>query len=267
MPTTSDPALGARLERDGYAVVRLIDAGNAAALRAWWLAEDDGLGPQQFRSSIMSPNQVHRQRAHAVVSDALLPAAWRLLPGFRPCLGSFTVKLPGQDGEVQLHQDWTFVDESRWWSLGFWCALQDVGPANGCLEVLPGSHLLRRGWRGADQECPLAPHEARLRAALVRLPLKAGEAVLFTQALIHASAPFASGDARVCASFLMLEGAAPLLHVRAGDGALDVWEVPDDYYLAASFGVAPPGTPRRVAATALDPAIIQRLGFSGLADA
>ena len=95
MPRTSDPALGTRLERDGYAVVRLIDAASAAALRQWWLAEDDGLGPQPFRSSIMSPDVAHRRRAHQVVTDALLPAAARLLPGFRPCLGSFTVKLPG----------------------------------------------------------------------------------------------------------------------------------------------------------------------------
>ena len=252
MPRTSDPALGTRLERDGYAVVRLIDAASAAALRQWWLAEDDGLGPQPFRSSIMSPDVAHRRRAHQVVTDALLPAAARLLPGFRPCLGSFTVKLPGRSGEVQLHQDWTFADESRCWSLGFWCALQDIGAGNGCLEVLPGSHQLRRGWRGAGQDCPLAPHEARLRAALVPLPLAAGEAVLFTQALIHASAPFASGEPRVCASFLMLEGDVPLLHVRAGDGELDVWEVPDDYYVTAGFGDVPQGTSRRVAPTELD---------------
>ena len=257
MPQKSDPALDARLERDGYAIVRLIDAGSATTLREWWLAEDDGLGPQQFRSSIMSPDPAHRQRAHAIVTDTLLPPAQRLLPGFRPCLGSFTVKLPGKWGEVQLHQDWTFADESRWQSLGFWCALQDIGVGDGCLEVLPGSHRLRRGWRGAAQDCPLAPYEARLRTALIPLPLAAGEAVLFTQALIHASAPFASGEARVCASFLMLEGVAPLLHVRAGDGGLDVWEVPDDYYVSAAFGTAPVGTPRRVAATALDAAAME----------
>ena len=256
-----DKRIGAALQQDGYAICRLLEPEQAEALRQRWCRQDDGLGDQPFRSSIMSPDINHRAQVDELVTAALMPAAGELLPQFRSCLGSWTVKLPGPSGTVQIHQDWTFVDESRWWSLGFWCALQDIGAEDGCLEVLPGSHRIRRGWRGAQQPCPLAPFEDRIASRMWAIPLKAGEAILFPPTLIHRSKPRVRGEARICASLLMLPQAAPLLYTRAlddGDG-LQVWEVPDDYYIQALFGDSPRQPPVRVEPTVLDRTVMEAL--------
>lgn len=254
-----DKSIRSALDRDGYAVCRLLEPGQAQSLRQRWRRQDDGLGDQPFRSSIMSPDTEHRAEVDSIVTEALAPAAKKLLPEFRPCLGSWTVKLPGPSGQVQLHQDWTFVDENLWWSLGFWCALQDIGPDDACLEVLPGSHRIRRGWRGAQQKCPLTPFADRIAGRLRPVPLKAGEAIVFPPTLIHRSKPLAGEAARVCASLLMLPRKAALLYARAQDDCIQLWEVPDDYYVRAMFGDSPDYEPLRVEPAALDRSAIEAL--------
>ncbi|KAI7821431.1 hypothetical protein BX661DRAFT_156550 [Kickxella alabastrina] len=50
-------------------------------------------------------------------------------------------KQPKIGGAVPLHQDSTFLFTRPLSACGFWIALEDCTLTNGCLEVIPGSHL------------------------------------------------------------------------------------------------------------------------------
>ena len=82
-------------------------------------------------------------------------------------------------------------------------ALSDCGPDAGCLRVIPGSH---RWDLLPHSECfgtaSLLTREQRIDAPLdedaaVSLPMAAGEAVFFNNAICHSSGPNMSGERRI----------------------------------------------------------------------
>jgi phytanoyl-CoA hydroxylase len=95
------------------------------------------------------------------------------------------------------HQDRPYWGGCAKWSL--WLALDDVGPAEGCLRIVPGSH---------HQTAEHQPHDGTGRGFAHRLsepdpsrvrdvPLRAGDAVLFHDLLWHASHAVAPGRRRI----------------------------------------------------------------------
>jgi phytanoyl-CoA hydroxylase len=51
-------------------------------------------------------------------------------------------KQPRIGGEVDLHQDSTFIYTEPMSCIGFWLALEDATIDNGCLQALPGGHKI-----------------------------------------------------------------------------------------------------------------------------
>jgi ectoine hydroxylase-related dioxygenase (phytanoyl-CoA dioxygenase family) len=75
-------------------------------------------------------------------------------------------------------------------------ALDEAGPENGCLQVIPRTHLDQRQHYGSELQIDLDEAEqARTRY----VPLAAGDTLLFHSLILHASEPNHSGrDRRVC---------------------------------------------------------------------
>ena len=78
-----------------------------------------------------------------------------------------------------------------------WIALDDAVPANGCLRVIPGSHTrrLEHGRGEGDRFTSQAMHGVDEGRA-VDVVLRAGQAVLFHDLLLHASHPGQAGHPR-----------------------------------------------------------------------
>jgi 2-oxoglutarate-dependent dioxygenase len=108
------------------------------------------------------------------------------------------VKAAGGGGQFHFHQDNNYTrHEPAVGSINIWVALVDMTPENGCLMVVPGSHL--RGQvpsRNSDdgdthQQIDVDVHE--------RFPvrLRAGDAVAFTRWTVHGSGPNLTAEPRV----------------------------------------------------------------------
>ena len=115
-----------------------------------------------------------------------------------------SLRLKEPDGRTfaDWHQDTAYCDIKPIVVIAA-LALSDCGPDAGCLRVIPGSHrwalLPHREQFGTDS---LLTREQRIDAPLdedaaVSLPMAAGEAVFFNNAICHSSGPNVSGDRRI----------------------------------------------------------------------
>jgi hypothetical protein len=238
-PVFVDPATDERFRTDGYVVVDLRDQLDPQALLRRWREIDAG-GSEGFHAGLVGHRTSYKSAAWHAVSDALAPPAGRLLTGFRPVIGSFIVKRPDPESAMRVHQDWCLVDERRWTSVSVWCPLVDLDGSNGALAVIPGSHHLTVA-RGIG-----IPHSCRRIIdapddAFTELHLRAGEAVIYSHALVHRSASNRSDQTRVAAMLGMVPSAAtPVLYQTAADdpGEVELIEVDTDLLLDFGFGTA-----------------------------
>ncbi|MGE0621393.1 MAG: phytanoyl-CoA dioxygenase family protein [Pseudomonadales bacterium] len=99
----------------------------------------------------------------------------------------FVSKAPGagDSTDVPWHQDSGYGRLEPPTDLTFWIALTDTDESNGCLRVLPGSH--RSGLQTHGQRGRLMA--AQVSDPGVAVPMKRGDALLFSGHLLHRSLP------------------------------------------------------------------------------
>ena len=156
-------------------------------------------GGQRSHAHLLFPwlySLVSHQKILDVVEDLVGP---NIL-----CWGSiFWTKEPHSASFVSWHQDITYWGLTDGDVVNVWVALSPANETNGCMSVLPGSHLQ-----------PTMPHKARYHqdnmltrgqeiavevdaSKTVQMPLKAGEMSLHDIRIAHGSGPNRSGERRI----------------------------------------------------------------------
>jgi hypothetical protein len=150
-------------------------------------------------------------------------------------MASYLVKWPTPDSHLDLHADWTYVDERVQPSYAAWVPLVDTGRDhdNGPLLVVPGSHRVVRSWRGTATPAWYEAGRAGFLAAAIPVEAPAGSVVLFDNRLLHHSPPNRSAVPRPVLAGAFAPTGATLLHV-VGDGGpfARVIEVEAEFFAA-----------------------------------
>jgi hypothetical protein len=103
-------------------------------------------------------------------------------------------------GVVPPHQDWTFVNERKYWSASIWCPLVDVNVNNGCLGMIRGSHRFYDHVRPSPSpqyEPPFKDQLFTIFPYLQLIEMKAGQALVFNNRTFHASPPNTADQPRI----------------------------------------------------------------------
>src|SRR6266571_1646266 len=98
------------------------------------------------------------------------------------------LKPPFHGSEKPWHQDTAYFD----WTplggiLGTWIALDEATVENGCMQVIPGSHLDGPAPHFHVRDCQIADQRVQVERA-VAIPLKPG-GILFFSGLLHHGTP------------------------------------------------------------------------------
>ena len=180
------------LDRDGYvAPLPLCAADRMADLRAAIDAATIVPGPcygDPWTARHQDSRVVHDLCASGLICG---PVAQVLGPDLVIWNSVLMNKAPG-DGEIPWHQDHDFDYLSPDVGLAVWLAIDDATEANGCLEVIPGSHraLLPSTRRSQPGEFDSHVDDAHVAGRdRVRVKLQAGEFLLFYNKILHRSAP------------------------------------------------------------------------------
>ena len=116
--------------------------------------------------------------------------AYLLGPDIRAHSSKLNLKGPGSPTAVEWHQDWAYGGSTNDDILTVGIAINDVTVSNGCLLVVPGSHL-RQIWDHyqGDEFVGAVTDPAFDPSGAVPIELKAGSISIHHIRLLHGSAP------------------------------------------------------------------------------
>ncbi|MEP7297119.1 MAG: phytanoyl-CoA dioxygenase family protein [Burkholderiales bacterium] len=126
----------------------------------------------------------------------------------------YIFKQPGIGGEVNCHQDSTYLYTEPDSVLGFWFAIEDAHRGNGCLGGLPGEHgkglgqVFRRQADGSFLLESLQPAPAWDMSRLEWIEAPQGTLVVFNGRFPHLSEANPSGQSRHAYTLHAVSGAA-----------------------------------------------------------
>lgn len=207
-----DKKLDTDFKQKGYVIINLLDQQTVLQLRQEVSQLDAGVDAP-FYTSLWSSNAEYRKKVDELIHRAILPRVASYFHQYEPLFGDLLVKRPSLTKDFPVHQDWTFVDEDVFTSVYVWCPLQDVGYLNGNLQVVEGSHHFLDRIRGANIKVSYESIKPEIKKRFLKsIPLKAGQAILFNQALLHASPPNRSLKTRIAMGLLMLPKEADIYH-------------------------------------------------------
>lgn len=223
-----------QFDQDGYLVMDFLSASEVGQLHRLHRRFENRLtGP--FDASIMSRDLIYRQIIDEDIKQVFAAKLNSTLKDYRLCSSGYAVKKASNaTSELPIHQDWSFVDETRFESLGIWCPLTDVGKRNGCLRVVRGSHRLNTKPRGMTT--PTAYRELFSSiddAYFTYLEMRAGQALLFSQRLFHGSQSNLKDQDRVAAYGILIPAESVLwFHFQDLENnpeKLEVFQVEDSF--------------------------------------
>lgn len=110
---------------------------------------------------------------------------------------SYIVKTPGPESGMSIHQDMTLIDESKYTGINIWVPLVDLSVKNGTLFLIPGSHRIFPTYRGSSIREFFSDVIDDLLDYLHPVFVKAGQAVIFDQSIIHYSPPNYTDQIRI----------------------------------------------------------------------
>ncbi len=121
-------------------------------------------------------------------------------------------KPPFVGGEVECHQDATFLHTDPVTVTGLWFALQPATRANGCLHVVPGGHRagLARRFRRSGDACRMDPPTPGVVWSDATIPLEAqaGDLIVLHGLLPHQSGPNETAAARAAYALHLVDDGA-----------------------------------------------------------
>lgn len=226
----NNPVLQKQFEQKGYVLLsQFLEAERLNQLLSLFEKHKERFF-DSFHTSHFSSDVAYKQDTHDVIAEVVFAKAQPYLNNFMPLFGNFMIKNPNPEQAMDLHADWTYVDETKYTSVAIWIPLVDVNEENGCLGIIEGSHKVTNNIRG-----PLIRQSARERDPIwekkygTLLGMKAGDAIIYNHKLLHYSHPNKSSKVRPAINLSLVPQKASCIHYCIPDGTeeIRVYRVPD----------------------------------------
>jgi hypothetical protein len=222
----------AAFDENGYVVLDLLDRPRIDRLLDFYRQTVGGMQQEDlFESSRHCSLEMNFRIMDGIRAEFEEPAS-RIFADGTLFGGTFMVKVRQRSTVLPLHQDWSVVEEDRHQSAFIWCALDDVTPECGGLFVLPGSHRYFHNIRSGNMPSVRIPLDDALAELIVDVPLKAGQAVAYSDRLFHGSRANRTKSPRiVCTGRVNEAGSTLLYYHQTEEGRVAVIEASPEFYL------------------------------------
>lgn len=233
-----DEKIQEEFDQKGYAVVPFLNEQQINEMYHFYQNENKRFAtynPDYAEFSVLDAEIENRKKIFKKVTSMFLPVASSILFNCRPLIANYVCKEP-QKGLVPVHQNWAVVDESKYASVSIWCPLIDTDKRNGTLAFVDGSHKYFRGPRGSyANRSFLLVDELIMKDYLTYVEMKAGNAIILDDSIVHYSSPNYSDNIRLAIQLIMIPAEAQAYHYTFREEKqeifADLYEVDSDYYL------------------------------------
>jgi ectoine hydroxylase-related dioxygenase (phytanoyl-CoA dioxygenase family) len=196
--TFAQDQLEESFDNDGFNIVDLLTSDEVTAIRRG--VEDLGFradSEERFRITINQETAERKERIYERFTPIFQGATSAFLRDYTVMRIAIFDKLPG-GGVARMHQHPHIVDEAKYRSLTTWVPLVDTSVAMGTLHVIRGSHriFVHKTRTHNDYRAFAGVSMNVAREYSMPVLLKAGQAIIFDDRLIHWSPANQSADAR-----------------------------------------------------------------------
>ncbi len=202
------------------------------------LRPDDNFAPQNpwfsYHCSFLDTNLSYKRESSNLLRQVFAPGISRLLVNYEILNCNFYVKPPGT-GRFVIHQNWPALQDMGDTTVTVWCPLQDTDETNGTLQFVPASHKITPDIAGPA--CGFYFDnllDSLVEKYLQPLPVKAGDALIFDDSLIHWSEQNYSGKPRVAVQILCVPAdATPVFFYLdpADTSRFEVFAVDSEFFI------------------------------------
>ena len=229
-----DNTLQAKFDNQGFVVVPFLEEKDVKLLNNIFDELHPAVNSQGgFVSGSYSNDLEYKKQASDRITQVFSKNYDRLFENYQTFGAAFLYKVPSAGSELGAHQDWTIVDEEKFVALNCWVPLTDINEVNGALHVLPRSQYSKYNTLRA----PTIPfffsgNESEVIKRSMPFYVKAGEAVILNQSVIHYSPPNKSSEVRkAITAGIKTKGAPMIFHYKNPEDKIEKFEMPEDFLI------------------------------------
>lgn len=231
----NDKQLQENFEQNGFVKIPLLNENEVEDLRNYYLSiKHEHIGDYGFHVSLDSSDGKYITDVFEKLFSVLVPKLNPLLQDYKPFTASYVIKEAGLQNIVPPHQDWSFVDETKFSSATVWIPLMNVNKNNGALSLIKGSHKLFNEPRTSPSpqaKSVLSNHLFDIFPYVEVIDMLAGEALIFNNRTVHASPPNISGITRMGVGIGITQKDAQLLHYyQTPANTVNVYKVDESFF-------------------------------------
>ena len=254
-----DAQLNQQLADEGFVVIPLLNEAEVEQLKKVY--REAHLEEQvPFYATAHHQDSEFRKKMSSAISAVLKPHTAEVFIDCDLLGASFIVKAPKAESSLQPHQDWNIVDEAEFRSFNVWIPLVDLNENNGAIEVLPKSHNWLRGYRHSSIDCAYRQLHYLVWENMKPLYLKAGEALIYDHAMLHASKANNSDENRMAVASGVMPSEAQMFFFWNNNGTIEQYESNTEFFMTQNIFEGPTGL-KKVAELEYDFPVVEEEEF------
>ena len=226
-----------QLNESGYAVIDLLNATEVAAFTNEYLLHFGNLdrAPGRFTTLQDTTALLKKQMHDFIVKNVDAPLR-KFFRDFTIPVSQFYIKKAHTSGDIDIHADSTLLlNHQLEPHYGIWVALVDTDETNGTLTVIPHSHKIQGAFFASSISAYHGEHTEWLRQFEIPVKLKAGQAIIFDNNILHSSTANKTDNNRLVFTFRITHFASQYYSLlclnRNENSSIEVSEETHHYYM------------------------------------
>lgn len=226
-----DVSLQNELEENGYVIIPFYEPDDIKQLNDFYKqhtqANIHGFQPTTYFQSLE-----YRLNASSFIKEIAHKYIEQYFTDYQTYMGSFIVKYPDKNSELGVHQDMTLVDESQFMGVNIWSPLCDTNEQNGALFLIPKSHRIFPTYRNATIKNCYDKHYNLIKKYMQPAYIKAGQAIVFDNSILHYSPPNLSKDIRIATNVFTThkEATITICYHDKAKNQIELFEQQNDFF-------------------------------------